>query len=128
MSKIKKFILISADEIAIAIVILTFTYILAREWFQLVAIITIIGMAIFLILKWMLVSPVLGEEKVSYDVQGKTGIALENFEREGIVMIEGGRWKAVNIGKKSIKKSDRVRIVRRKGLVVYVTSVDEEEV
>lgn len=53
---------------------------------------------------------------------GTTGIAMEDFEHEGMVMMQGELWKAETTGV-SVKKGQRIKITSRRNLTLLVEPI-----
>lgn len=53
---------------------------------------------------------------------GSTGIAMEDFEHEGMVMMQGELWKAETTGV-SVKKGQRIKITGRRNLTLLVEPI-----
>jgi len=128
MGKLRKFLIISLDDIALALAIVILTYIFLPDYFAMVTLITLSGLTIFLIAKYILVKPVLGEEgRISYDIEGKIGVVIKDIDGEGTIMVHGEKWKARGLGNKRIPRGRLVRVIRRKGLLAIVDEVNQED-
>ena len=53
---------------------------------------------------------------------GKVAEVLEDFEKSGVVFINGERWNAQTIG--AVKRGDKVRVAKIKGLILEVTPLE----
>lgn len=53
---------------------------------------------------------------------GTTGIAMEDFEHEGMIMMQGELWKAETTGV-SVKKGQRIKITSRRNLTLLVEPI-----
>jgi membrane-bound serine protease (ClpP class) len=53
---------------------------------------------------------------------GSTGIAMEDFEHEGMIMMQGELWKAETTGV-SVKKGQRIKITSRRNLTLLVEPI-----
>lgn len=59
---------------------------------------------------------------------GKIGIALENINPEGIILVHGEKWKAVpEEDRIVIEKGRKVEVTGRKGLVLMIKPVYEND-
>jgi len=127
LSKLKKFIIISLDDIAILLGILILVYLFAIDYFMIVAIVACIGLTTFLIAKYILLAPVLDETpRTNYDLVGKIGTALTDIKEEGIVLIMNERWKAKSKNEQLIPAGTRVKVIRRYGLFLVVEAVENQ--
>ncbi len=54
---------------------------------------------------------------------GLTGEVLEDLDPQGKVLIEGEIWTAVSARGDTIKRGEKVRVINRKGLTLYVERI-----
>lgn len=54
---------------------------------------------------------------------GSTGIAMEDFEHEGMVMMQGELWKAETTGGIFVKKGQQIKITGRRNLTLLVEPI-----
>ena len=58
---------------------------------------------------------------------GKIGITLENIDPEGVILINGEKWKAVSEEDRIVIEKDRkVEVTGREGLVLIIQPVRED--
>ncbi len=126
MSKLKKFLILSADDIAIALIIIGLAFLFFPEFFLLIATIIIVGLLIFLIIKYVLIVPVIGEERKEFDIIGKEGVVIKEINGEGIILIHGERWKARSLNGRKIPVGKKVKVVNRVNLTAIVREIANE--
>lgn len=120
-TRIKKFIIISIDDIAIVLFIIALSYYLARQYFYIIAIVASTSLITFLVIKYKLLYIVLDDKpKINYNLVNKKGIVIKDLNPEGLIKINGEIWKARSIKNETIEKGKEVIVIRRKNLLLLV--------
>ena len=120
-TKLKKFLIISLDDIAIAFLVLIASYYLIPEYSIIITIIAIVALTAFLLIKYELLSPVLDDKpRVNYDLVNSVGVVIKDLDPIGLIKLNGEIWKARSIRDQIIRTGKEVVVVRRKGLLLLV--------
>lgn len=123
--KIKHFIIISLDDVGIAILIIALSYYLAKQYFYLVTAVTLTGLIIFLAIKYILLKPVLENTPISkYDLTNRIGIVIKDLNPRGLVKLGNEVWRAESIHGNSIRKGRKVIVLRRKNFILIVKEME----
>jgi membrane-bound serine protease (ClpP class) len=114
-----------ADELAVAIALVTVLLVFARELGVIstptivlvaVSIVFLFGVVGYLGGKAQLRKPETGLEALI----GKKGIVVEDLDPEGLVIIDGEYWKAVSISGDHFSAGEEVVVKSYQGLVLHV--------
>ncbi|TFF92057.1 hypothetical protein EU545_02165, partial [Candidatus Thorarchaeota archaeon] len=91
-----KFIVITIDELILVPIAIVLAYFFAREYFLPVLVITIIGAAVFVAIKYHLVYPTLSDEYHRiYELEGMTGRVIAPVGRDsGKIKVGSEIWDA----------------------------------
>jgi len=120
-ARIKKFVIVSADDIAIVLLLIALSYYLLRQYFYIIALTASIFLIIFLLIKYKLLYQVLDDEyRISYDLVNEKGIVIKDLDPEGLIKLKGEIWRARSIRNQSIKKGKEVIVIKRKDLLLLV--------
>jgi membrane-bound serine protease (ClpP class) len=121
MKKLTTFFLFILDELIFVSLIISLMYFLnvSIEIFATVTILIIIALFfISYIFLPQLKKPTTGKEGLI----GMNGVALETFEKQGIVLVRGEQWKAITHDD-IIEKDDEIIILDVHGLTVTVEKI-----
>ena len=116
-----KFIAITVDELVLIPIAIWIVYIFRPDWLLSATILLIIGAAIFVAAKYYLVYPsLLDEARPFYELQGMTGIVLEEVTQiSGKIKVGAEIWEArCDVG--PINKGAEVIVLSRESMKVRV--------
>ncbi len=116
-----KFIAITIDELLLVPIVIAIVYYFAPEWTIPVAVIMVIGAAVFVAGKYYLVYDSLLEGSyMVYDLEGMTGKVIDKVtNRSGKIKVGAEIWDA-RCEDGEIPVGAKVRIVARKSMTVHV--------
>ncbi|TFG08165.1 NfeD family protein [Candidatus Thorarchaeota archaeon] len=121
LSPTAKFILITIDELVLVPIALVLVWLFAPEYLLPVFVITIIGAAIFVVIKYYIVYPTLTDEyHRMYELEGMIGRVIEPVSREsGKIKVGSEIWDA-RYDEGELPVGTEVEIVSRESMRVQV--------
>ncbi len=121
-----RFLVINLDEIIILLLILAGIYWIFPDYFQVLAVIAVVGFIILIAAKYRLLYPVLNDVPRNYDVTDMIGETISHVTADdGRIRIGAEIWHARTEGDE-IPAGTRVRVVSRNGMVLLVAREDTD--